>query len=200
MSSLVAKTAPDFTANAVLGDDRFDAEFTLSSLRGRNVVLLFYPLDFSFVCPSEIIAFDSRLDDFHRRDTEVVGISVDSHYTHRAWKKTPVTEGGVGPIRFPLVSDIRKDIARAYGVLHNEEFSLRGLFLIDRDGLIRHSVVNDLPLGRSVDEALRMVDALRLHQKRGELCPANWRRGQNGMEASPDGVVNYLSRHAKKAG
>jgi peroxiredoxin (alkyl hydroperoxide reductase subunit C) len=199
MSSLVAKSAPEFTATAVRADNSFDDNFSLSSLRGKNVVLLFYPLDFTFVCPSEIIAFDKALEEFQKRETEVVGISVDSHYTHLAWKKTPVSDGGIGPIRFPLVADLRKDIARDYGVLLDDEVALRGLFLIDREGVVRHALVNDLPLGRNVDETLRMVDALRFHEERGEVCPANWRRGQNGMKATPDGVVDYLSRYATKA-
>jgi peroxiredoxin (alkyl hydroperoxide reductase subunit C) len=200
MSSLVAKLAPDFTATAVRADNSFDENFSLSSLRGKNVVLLFYPLDFTFVCPSEIIAFDKVLDSFHERDTEVVGISVDSHYTHLAWKKTQVSEGGIGAIRFPLVSDLRKNIARDYGVLIDDEVALRGLFLVDREGVVRHALVNDLPLGRNVDETLRMVDALRFYEERGEVCPANWRRGEAGMKATPDGVVDYLTRYAKKAG
>ena len=197
-SHLVTRNAPDFTGTAVMGDDRVDEEFSLSSLRGRYVLLLFYPLDFTFVCPSEIIAFDDVLDDFRARDAEVVGVSVDSPYTHLAWKRTPVEEGGVGPIRFPLVSDLSKDIARDYGVLLNNQVALRGLFLIDREGIVRHAVVNDLPLGRSVDEALRMLDALRFHEERGEVCPANWQEGKEGMKPTPQGVVDYLSKFARK--
>ena len=194
MSTLVAKQAPDFMATAVMGDDQFNSEFKLSSLRGKYVVLFFYPLDFTFVCPSEIIAFDQKLEEFQARDTEVVGVSVDSHYTHLAWKKTPVEKGGIGPIRYPLVADLNKEISRRYGVLFNEEVALRGLFLVDREGVVRHVIVNDLPLGRSIDEALRMVDALRFHDERGEVCPANWREGDEGMKPTNEGVIDYLSK------
>jgi peroxiredoxin (alkyl hydroperoxide reductase subunit C) len=198
VSALVTKEAPDFTATAVMGDDSFNSEFRLSSLRGKNVVLFFYPLDFTFVCPSEIIAFDEKLDQFRERDTEVVGVSVDSHYTHLAWKRTPVEKGGIGPIRYPLVADLKKSIARDYGVLFNDEVALRGLFLIDREGVVRHAIVNDLPLGRSIDEALRMVDALRFHEKHGHVCPANWKEGEEAMEPTSQGVVDYLSKYANK--
>jgi len=199
MSNLVTREAPDFKAVAVMPDNRFDESFTLSSLRGRNVVLFFYPLDFTFVCPSEIIAFDRALEEFRKRDTEIVAVSVDSQYTHLAWKKTPVEQGGIGPIRYPLVSDLSKRIARDYGVLVHDEVALRGLFLIDRQGVVRHAVVNDLALGRSVDEALRMVDALRFHEERGEVCPADWREGREAMRPTSEGVVDYLSRFAKRS-
>jgi peroxiredoxin (alkyl hydroperoxide reductase subunit C) len=195
---LVTREAPDFQAKAVLGDDSVDEQFRLSSLRGRYVVLFFYPLDFTFVCPSEILAFDEALEQFRERQTEVVGVSVDSHYTHIAWRNTPVEEGGVGRIGFPLVSDLSKEIARDYGVLVDNEVALRGLFLIDKVGIIRHAVINDLPLGRSVPEALRMVDSLRFHEEKGELCPANWQRGREGMQPSRRGVANYLTRFAKQ--
>ncbi len=168
MSTLVTKPAPDFTANAVLADNTIDEEFTLSSMRGKYVVLFFYPLDFTFVCPTEILAFDEALDEFRNRDAEVVGVSVDSQYTHLAWKKTPTDNGGIGPIRYPLVADLKKEIARDYGILFDDEVALRGLFLIDKEGIVRHSVINDLPLGRNVGEALRMLDALRFHEEKGE--------------------------------
>jgi peroxiredoxin (alkyl hydroperoxide reductase subunit C) len=197
MTSLVTRPAPDFTATAVLGDDTFDEAFTLSALRGKYVILFFYPLDFTFVCPTEILAFDEALDEFRSRNVEVVGVSVDSHYSHLAWKHTPVDDGGIGPIRFPLVSDLKKEISRSYEVLYNDEVALRGLFLIDREGVIRHAVINDLPLGRNVSEALRMVDALRFHEEKGEVCPANWSEGDAGMEESHDGVVDYLSKFSK---
>ena len=197
MSTLVTKPAPDFTANAVLADNTIDEEFTLSSMRGKYVVLFFYPLDFTFVCPTEILAFDEALDDFRARNAEIVGVSVDSQYTHLAWKKTPTDNGGIGPIRYPLVADLKKEIARDYGVLFDDEVALRGLFLIDREGIVRHSVINDLPLGRNVGEALRMLDALRFHEEKGDVCPANWNEGDDGMDASPDGVVDYLSKFAK---
>ena len=198
MSSLVTEQAPDFTAMALMGDNQFDPDFKLSSLRGKYVILFFYPLDFTFVCPSEIIAFDQRLEDFRARGTEVIGVSVDSQYTHLAWKRTPVEQGGIGPIRYPLIADLNKQVSRSFGVLFNEEVALRGLFLIDREGIIRHAVVNDLPLGRSVDEALRMVDALRFHEEKGEVCPANWQEGEEGMKPTPEGVVDYLSKFASK--
>ena len=198
MAFLVAKEAPDFTAAAVMGDDRIETEFSLSALRGKYVVLFFYPLDFTFVCPSEILAFDEQLEDFTSRDAAVVGVSVDSHHTHLAWKRTPVDQGGIGPIRYPIVSDLSKNIARSYGVLHDEEVALRGLFLIDREGIIRHALVNDLPLGRSVGEAKRMLDALRFHEEHGDVCPANWEQGKEAMAATREGVVDYLSKFAKK--
>ena len=200
MSHLIAKESPDFTASAVMEDDRVESRFNLSSLRGKYVILFFYPLDFTFVCPSEILAFDEKLKEFKSRDAEVVGVSVDSVYTHLAWKRTPVDQGGIGPIRYPLVSDLKRDIARSYGVLTDDEVALRGLFLIDRQGIIRHAVLNDLPLGRSVPEALRMLDALRFHDEHGQVCPANWQKGQEGMKPTRQGVVDYLSKYAKKAG
>jgi len=198
MSSLVTRRAPDFTTTAVLADDSFDESFSLSALRGRYVILFFYPLDFSFVCPTEILAFDEALDEFRARNAEVVGVSVDSHYSHLAWKRTAVDDGGIGPIRFPLVADLKKEISRSYGVLFEDEVALRGLFLIDREGIVRHSVINDLALGRNVREALRMLDALRRHEERGDVCPANWNEGDATMEATRDGVVDFLSRFAKK--
>jgi peroxiredoxin (alkyl hydroperoxide reductase subunit C) len=196
MSTLVAKEAPDFTATAVLGDNSFKEGFKLSDLRGKYAVLLFYPLDFTFVCPSEIIAFDKAYDKFKEKNCEVVGVSVDSQFTHFAWKNTPVKEGGIGQVRFPLVADLDKQIARAYGVLLNDAVALRGLFLIDKEGVVRHSVVNDLPLGRNVDEALRMLDALQFTEKHGEVCPANWHQGEDGMKPTSDGVADYLAKHA----
>lgn len=177
MSFLVTKQSPDFSAKAIRADGSVDEEFKLSSLRGRHVVLFFYPLDFTFVCPSEILAFDQALSQFKERGAEVVGVSVDSHYTHLAWRNTQVEDGGIGPIRFPLVSDLNKEIARSFGVLFDNEVALRGLFLIDRQGIVRHAVINDLPLGRSVEEALRMLDALRFHEEKGDVCPANWKHG-----------------------
>ncbi|NIO29756.1 MAG: redoxin domain-containing protein [Candidatus Latescibacteria bacterium] len=198
MSHLITKEAPDFKANAVMEDDRLEPEFTLSSLRGNYVILFFYPLDFTFVCLSEILAFDEKLNEFKARDAAVVGVSVDSAHTHLAWKKTPVEKGGIGPIRYPLVSDLKKDIARSYGVLLDDEVALRGLFLIDRQGIVRHAVLNDLPLGRSVAETLRMLDALRYYEERGRLCPANWEKGEEGMEGTAEGVIDYLSKYAKK--
>jgi len=192
----ITKEAPNFKAQAVLEDNSFK-EIELSSYRGKYVVLFFYPLDFTFVCPSEIIAFNKKLDQFRERNAEVIGVSVDSHFTHLAWKNTPVDKGGIGQIRYPLVSDLNKNIARSYGVLHDEAVALRGLFLIDKQGIVRHLLVNDLPLGRSVDEALRMVDALRFFEEHGEVCPANWKAGEEGMKPSAKGVAEYLAKHAK---
>lgn len=196
MSTLVTREAPDFTAQAVMADNTF-AELTLSSYRGKHVILFFYPLDFTFVCPSEIIAFDAALAKFEARDAVVIGVSVDSHFTHLAWKNTPHDEGGIGPIKYPLVADLKKNISRDYGVLFDESVALRGLFLIDKEGIVRHALVNDLPLGRSVDEALRILDALRFHEEHGEVCPANWREGEEAMKPTAEGVAKYLAEHGK---
>ncbi len=196
METLVTREAPDFEANAVMPDGTF-GKVKLSDYRGKKyVVLFFYPLDFTFVCPTEIIAFDEKLDEFEKRDTQVIGVSVDSEYSHFAWRNTPRNRGGIGQIRYPLVSDITKRISRDYGVLFDESVALRGLFLIDKEGVVRHCVINDLPLGRSVDEAIRMVDALRFHEQHGEVCPANWKEGQEAMKPTPEGVAEYLSKHA----
>jgi peroxiredoxin (alkyl hydroperoxide reductase subunit C) len=196
MSTLVTKPAPDFTAQAVMPDNSF-AELKLSSYRGKYVVLFFYPLDFTFVCPSEIIAFDKCLAQFKKKGAEVIGVSVDSHYTHLAWKNTARDQGGIGQVAYPLVADLNKKISQDYGVLLEGGVALRGLFLIDKQGVVRHALINDLPLGRSVDEALRMVDALQFHETHGEVCPANWREGQEGMKPNAKGVAEYLAKHAK---
>ena len=196
MSSLVTNEAPEFTAQAVLPDNTF-AELKLSDFRGKYVVLFFYPLDFTFVCPSEIIAFDKALAEFKEKNAEVIGVSVDSHFTHLAWKNTPVEKGGIGNVQYPLVAVITKEISRSYGVLFNESVALRGLFLIDKDGVVRHGLVNDLPLGRNVGEAVRVLDALQYTEKHGEVCPANWKDGEEAMKPTADGVADYLSKHAK---
>ncbi len=196
MSTLVTREAPDFTAQAVMPDNSF-AELTLSSYRGQYVVLFFYPLDFTFVCPSEIIAFDAALAKFEAKSAAVIGVSVDSHYTHLAWKNTPRDQGGIGLIQYPLVADLNKNISRQYGVLFDESVALRGLFLIDKEGIVRHALVNDLPLGRNVDEALRILDALRFHEEHGDVCPANWREGEEAMAPTAEGVAKYLAEHAK---
>jgi len=196
-TTLVTKEAPDFTADAVLPDNSF-AQITLSSFKGKNVVLFFYPLDFTFVCPSEILAFNKKLDEFKKRNTEVIGVSVDSKFTHLAWKNTKLEDGGIGNIQYTLVSDLNKNIAREYGILFGEAVALRGLFLIDTKGIIRHAVINDLPLGRSVNEALRMVDALQFHEKNGEVCPAGWNKGKQAMKADPKGVASFLKDNAAK--
>jgi peroxiredoxin (alkyl hydroperoxide reductase subunit C) len=193
MCTLVTQQAPDFTAQAVMPNNTF-ADLTLSSIRGKYVVLFFYPLDFTFVCPSEILAFDRKLAEFKKRNCEVIGVSVDSQYTHLAWKSTPLREGGLGDVQFPLVSDLKKDIARAYGVLLDEAVALRGLFLIDKDGIVRHELVNDLPLGRSVDEALRLLDALQFFETYGDVCPADWHPGEEAIKPTHEGISEYLAK------
>lgn len=195
MSELVTKEAPDFVAQAVMPDNTIQ-ELKLSGYRGKHVILFFYPLDFTFVCPSEIIAFDKALAEFKERNCEVIGVSVDSEYSHFAWKNTPLKEGGIGNIQFPLVADLTKKISESYGILLNDSVALRGLFLIDREGIIRHAVINDLPLGRNVEETLRMVDALQFFEEHGEVCPANWKPGDDAMKPTAEGVAEYLDKHA----
>ena len=196
MSSLVTKQAPDFTAQTVMPDNSFE-ELTLSSYRGKHVVLFFYPLDFTFVCPSEIIAFDKMLSRFKEKNAEVIGVSIDSHFTHLAWKNTPVDKGGIGQVQYPLVADLNKNVSRDYGVLIDDSVALRGLFLIDKEGIVRHALVNDLSLGRNVEEALRMLDALQFTEEHGEVCPANWKDGDEAMKPTSEGVAEYLAKHAK---
>ncbi len=196
MSVLVTKQAPDFTAQAVMPDNSM-AEVTLSSYRGKYVVLFFYPLDFTFVCPSEILAFNREVKTFARKNTVLLGVSVDSQFSHFAWRQTPVNKGGIGEIGFPLVADLDKKIARAYDVLLNDAVALRGLFLIDTHGVVRHQVVNDLPIGRNVDEAIRTLDALQFTEEHGEVCPANWKEGDEAMKPTAEGVASYLAKHAK---
>ena len=196
MSVLVGKKAPDFTANAVLGDNE-SKEVTLSRfIKGRYAVLFFYPLDFTFVCPSELLAFDHRRAEFKKRGVEVIGVSIDSQFTHLAWKNTAVENGGIGQVKYPLVADVKHEICRAYDVeFEAAGVAFRGSFLIDKSGVVRHQVVNDLPLGRNIDEMLRMVDALQFTEKHGEVCPAGWTQGQEGMQASTEGVAKYLAAH-----
>jgi len=197
MAVLVGKQAPDFTATAVLGNNEM-TQYTLSAeTKGKYAVIFFYPLDFTFVCPSELIAFDHRLDDFKQRGVEVIGVSIDSQFTHLAWKNTPVNNGGIGQVRYPLIADIKHEICRAYDVEFGAAgVAFRGSFLIDKNGMVRHQVVNDLPLGRNVDEMLRMVDALQFTEEHGEVCPAGWNKGKAGMKASTEGVAEYLAAHA----
>ena len=199
MTTLVTREAPDFTAQAVMADNTF-AEISLSSFRGKYVILFFYPLDFTFVCPSEILAFNSRVADFKAKNCEVLGVSVDSRFTHLAWKNTPIENGGIGNIQYPLVEDLTKSIARSYGILFNESVALRGLFLIDTRGVVRHAVINDLPLGRSVKEALRILDALQFVETHGDqVCPADWQEGEEAMQPSKAGVADYLAKkHGKE--
>lgn len=199
MGVLVGKTAPDFSAAAVLGNGEIVDDFTLSqAIEGKKAVVFFYPLDFTFVCPSELLAFDHRVEEFQKRGVEVIGISIDSQFTHNAWRNTAVNDGGIGPVKYTLVADVTHAICKAYDVESEGGVAFRGSFLIDEQGLVRHQVVNDLPLGRNVDEMLRMVDALAFHQQHGEVCPAGWQDGDKGMTASPDGVAAYLSENAGK--
>ncbi len=197
MAVLVGKPAPDFTAQAVMPDNSFK-QVKLSDFKGKYVILFFYPLDFTFVCPSEIIAFDNRLANFKERNVEVLGVSVDSHFSHLAWKNTPIDKGGIGNVQYPIVADLTKQIARDYDVLTGDgAVAFRGTFLIDKEGKVRHQVVNDLPLGRNIEEALRMVDALQFHENNGEVCPAGWNKGKEGMKASAAGVAGYLAKNSK---
>jgi len=199
MGVLVGKPAPDFTVPAVLGSGEIVDSYTLSeAIKGKKAVVFFYPLDFTFVCPSELLAFDHRIEEFKKRNVEVVGVSIDSHFSHNAWRNTPVNEGGIGPVNYTLAADMTHSICKSYDVESEGGVAYRGSFLIDEDGLVRHQVVNDLPLGRNVDEMLRMVDALAFHQEHGEVCPAGWKDGDAGMTASPEGVASYLSENADK--
>ncbi len=192
MSTLVTKPAPDFKATAVMENGEFK-DVSLSDYKGQYVLLYFYPLDFTFVCPSEILAFNAKVADFKERGVQLLGVSIDSHFSHFAWRNTPVEKGGIGTIDYPLVADVTKNIARDYGVLFNESVALRGLFLIDKEGTVKHSTINDLPLGRNVDEALRVIDALQYTEANGEVCPANWKKGDKAMKPTADGVAEYLA-------
>ena len=194
MSALVAKPAPEFTAQAVMPDGSFK-EIKLSDYKGKYVILFFYPLDFTFVCPTEIIAFSEKMDEFKKRNTEVLGVSIDSHFSHLAWRNTNRKQGGLGDIQYPLVADVNKKITYDYGVMHEAGIAFRGLFLIDTNGIVQHQLINNLPLGRNIDEALRMVDALQFHEKNGEVCPANWSEGSDGMKADPTGSKEYFQKH-----
>jgi peroxiredoxin 2/4 len=197
MSVLVGKKAPDFTVPAVLADGQIVDSFSFSeATNGKYAVVFFYPLDFTFVCPSELIALDHRIDEFKSRGVEVIGVSIDSHFTHNAWRNTPVNQGGIGPVRYTLAADIKHTIAQDYDVEADAGVAYRGSFLIDKAGVVRHQVVNDLPLGRNFDEMLRMVDALQFHETHGEVCPAGWNKGDKGMTPNPAGVASYLSENA----
>ncbi len=199
MAVLVGKPAPDFTAATVMGNNEINGAFNLKNhINGKYAVLFFYPLDFTFVCPSELIAFDHRLEEFTKRGVEVIGVSIDSQFTHLAWKNTPVDKGGIGQVRYPLVADFRHEICKAYDVETAGGVALRGSFLIDKAGMVQHQVVNNLPLGRNVDEMLRMIDALQFTEEFGEVCPAGWSKGKAGMKASTAGVAEYLATHASE--
>ncbi|NIP22633.1 MAG: peroxiredoxin [Phycisphaerae bacterium] len=200
MGVLVGRKAPDFTANAVLGDGTITNNFNLmKAVESKYAVVFFYPLDFTFVCPSELIAFDHRLEEFKSRNVEVIGVSIDSHFTHNAWRNTAINDGGIGQVGYPLVADINHSICQAYDVEHPEAgVAFRASFLIDREGVVRHQVVNDLPLGRNIDEMLRMIDALQFTEEHGEVCPAGWQKGDKGMKADTKGVAEYLAENAEK--
>jgi len=196
---LVTNKAPDFTATAVLGDNQIVDNFNLyQNIGAKGAVLFFYPLDFTFVCPSEIIAFDKRLEEFTSRGIVVIAVSIDSQFSHFAWKNTPINQGGIGQVRFPMVADITKQISRDYDVLFKEGVALRGSFLIDKDGTVRHAVINDLPLGRNIDEMIRMIDTMLFTNEYGEVCPAGWQKGDKGMTASTAGVADYLAHNSDK--
>lgn len=197
MSVLVGKPAPDFTVPAVLGDGTIVDEFTLSeAIKGKPALVFFYPLDFTFVCPSELIALDHRMDALKERGVEVISVSIDSHFTHNAWRNTSTDKGGIGPVRYTMAADLNHDIVKAYDVESEGGMAFRGAFLIDKEGIVRSQIINDLPLGRNIDELVRLVDALQFHEEHGEVCPAGWNKGDKGMDASPDGVAKYLSENA----
>ena len=199
MSVLVGKKAPDFTVPAVLGDGSIVDEFTLSeAIKGKYGLVFFYPLDFTFVCPSELIALDHRMEQFKSLGVEVIGVSIDSHFTHNAWRNTPFNEGGIGPVKYTLAADISHDICKAYDVESAGGVAFRGVFIIDKEGVVRSQIVNDLPLGRNFDEVIRLVEALQFHEEHGEVCPAGWNKGDKGMDASPEGVAKYLADEADK--
>ncbi len=195
MSVLVTKEAPDFSSSAILADGSIVEDFQLSKFKGQKIVLFFYPLDFTFVCPSEILAHHKRVKAFAERETMLIGVSIDSKHTHNAWRNTNINDGGIGAIDFPLVSDMNHSIMNAYGIIHPEGTALRASFLIDENFIIRHQVVNDHPLGRNVDEMLRMVDALDFHTENGEVCPAGWNKGDEGIKENADGIAEYLSKN-----
>ena len=197
---LVTRQAPDFTSSAVLGNGEIVNNFNFKKhVNGKAAVLFFYPLDFTFVCPSELIAFDHRYEEFKKRGVEVVGVSIDSQFTHNAWRNTPTENGGIGAVKYALAADVKHEIAQAYGIEHPEAgVALRASFLIDKNGVVRHQIVNDLPLGRNIDEMLRMVDALQFHEEHGEVCPAQWEKGKEGMKDNPEGVAKYLKQNADK--
>ena len=194
MSVLVTKEAPNFKAEAVMADNTI-GEIELKDYRGKYVILFFYPMDFTFVCPTEIIEFNRRLEEFKKRNTEVIGVSVDTKHVHVAWKNTPVKRGGIGNIQYPLVADVKKSIARDYDVLLDDSIALRGLFLIDKEGIVKHQVVNDLPLGRNLDEEIRYIDALQHTEKYGEVCPVGWKPGDDALKETPESIADYLGKH-----
>lgn len=199
MSVLVGRKAPDFSVPAVLGTGEIVAKFNLSEdTKGKYAIVFFYPLDFTFVCPSELIALDHRMNDFVSRGVNVIAVSIDSHFTHNAYRNTPINQGGIGPVKFTMAADMTHAVCQAYGVEHPAAgVALRAAFIIDRDGVVRAQMVNDLPIGRDIDELLRLVDAVQFADEHGEVCPAGWKKGQAGMKASPQGVAEYLAEHSE---
>ncbi len=199
MSNLVGRAAPDFTAAAVLENGEINSQYTLSeAINNKYGLVFFYPLDFTFVCPSELIALNNRIEEFNKRNTVVIGVSIDSQFTHSAWRKTPVSQGGIGELRYPLVADVSHSICQAFGVEHpTAHVALRGVFLIDKKGIVRSQIVNDLPLGRNIDELIRLVDALQFHEQHGDVCPAGWNKGDIGMKPTAEGVASFLNEKAE---
>ena len=199
MSVLVGKKAPDFTVSAVLGDGSIVDEFTLSeAIKGKYGLVFFYPLDFTFVCPSELIALDHRMDKFKELGVEVIAVSIDSQFTHNAWRNTAINDGGIGQVKYTMAADISHDICKAYDVESDGGVAFRGAFIIDKQGDVRSQIVNDLPLGRNMEELVRIVEALQFHEEHGEVCPAGWTKGDKGMDASPVGVAKYLAAESDK--
>lgn len=200
MSVLVGRKAPDFTAPAVRGTGEIVDKFNLyEHIKGKYGLIFFYPLDFTFVCPSELIALNNRMQEFNSRGVEVISVSVDSHFTHNAYRHTPVEKGGIGAVQYTMVADISHHICQSYGVEHPVAgIAFRGAFVIDKQGMVRSQIVNDLPIGRNVDEILRIIDAVQFNEEHGEVCPAGWTKGQAGMKASPEGVAGYLAKHAEE--
>ncbi|MFT5888616.1 MAG: peroxiredoxin (alkyl hydroperoxide reductase subunit C) [Zhongshania sp.] len=199
MGVLVGKPAPDFNCAAVLGNGEIVDSFTLSEVtKGKYALLFFYPLDFTFVCPSELIALDHRMDKFRELGVEVISVSIDSQFTHNAWRNTAIKDGGIGPVTYTMAADVRHDICRAYDVESADGVAFRGAFLIDKNGMVRSQLINDLPLGRNIDELVRLVEALQFHEEHGEVCPAGWNKGDKGMDASPKGVASYLAENSAK--
>ena len=199
MSVLVGRKAPDFTVPAVLGNGKIEDKFNFHDhIKGKYAVVFFYPLDFTFVCPSELIALDHRMDEFRSRNVEVVSVSIDSQFTHNAYRNTPVNQGGIGPVQYTMAADVTHSICQSYGVEHPVAgVAFRGVFIIDAQGMVRSQIVNDLPIGRSIEEILRTLDAVQFNDEHGEVCPAGWQKGKSGMKASPEGVAAYLSEHSK---
>lgn len=200
MSVLVGRKAPDFCVSAVLGNGEIVKEFKLSdAIKNKYALVFFYPLDFTFVCPSELIALDRRMDEFNKRGVEVIAVSIDSQFTHSAWRNTPIEKGGIGPVKYIMAADINHNICQSFGVEHPVAgVALRGAFIIDKQGVIRAQIVNDLPIGREIDELIRLVDAIQFHEEHGEVCPAGWNKGKKAIKPTAMGIANYLEEHAEK--